>query len=118
MVYIYIYILFVCVSVAGTPTGLTAVRLNTGLACVQLSWLSVSEVAGYEVFYEVSSSNSTTVMSAGTTTNTMLNITSGLNYTNTYNFFVVSYGSQGSPVLPSDHSNMTTLTLCEYLNDI
>ena len=91
--------------------------MKTGLAHVQLSWLSVSEVVGYEVFYQVGSGNST-VMSAGATTNTMLNITSGLNYTNTYNFFVVSYGSQGSPILPSDHSNMTTLTLCEYLNDI
>ena len=51
------------------------------------------------------------VMSAGTTTNTMLNITSGLTSNSTYNFFVVSYGSEGSTVLPSNHG--TTLSLGE-----
>ena len=114
---VYIIFLSLFVTVAGTPAGLTATRLNTGLAHVQLSWSSVSDVAYYEVFYQVSSCNST-VMSGGTTTNTILNITSGLNYTNTYNFFVISYGSQGSTILPSDPSNMTTLTLCKYFNDI
>ena len=53
-------------------------------------------------------------MSAGTTTDTMLNITSGLSYGDTYDFFVVSYGSEGSTVLPSDHSNNITIELCEY----
>ena len=72
----------------------------------------MSGVAGYEVFYQISNGNSS-VMSAGTTTNTMLNITLGLNYDNTYNIFVVSYGSEGSTVLPSDDS--TTLSLGEYL---
>ena len=52
-------------------------------------------------------------MSVGTTTKTMLNITLGLSYDNTYNFFVVSYGSEGSTVLPSNHS--TTLSLGKYL---
>ena len=105
------------VTVADTPTGLNATRLNTGLTHVQISWSSVSGVAGYEVFYQLSS-DSSSVMSAGTTTNTMLNITSGLSYSNIYNFFVVSYGSEGSTVLPSDHSNTTTLTLssqCLYI---
>ena len=88
---------------------LTATRLNTGLARVQLSWSSVSEVAGYEVFYQLSSGSSS-VMSAGNTTNTMLNITSGLTSYSTYNFFVVSYGNKGSTVLPSDHSNNVTVT--------
>ena len=72
----------------------------------------MSGVAGYEVFYQLSSGSSS-VMSAGTTTNTMLNITSGLTSYSTYNFFVVSYGSESSTVLPSDHSNTTTVTLCE-----
>ena len=72
----------------------------------------MSGVAGYEVFYQLSNGSSS-VMSAGTTTNTMLNITSGLSLYSTYNFFVVSYGSEGSTVLPSDHS--TTLSLGEYL---
>ena len=97
---------------AGTPTGLTATRLNTGLTHVRLSWSFVSGIAGYEVFYQLSSGSSS-VMSAGTTTNTMLDITSGLTLYSTYNFFVVSYGSEGSTVLPSDHSNNITMTLCE-----
>ena len=50
------------------------------------------------------------VMSAGTTNNAMLNIISGLYQYNTYNFFIVSYGSEGSTVLPSDHSNNITVT--------
>ena len=54
-------------------------------------------------------------MSAETTTNTMLNITSGLSYNDTYNVFVVSYGSEGSTVLPSDHSNNITIELCECI---
>ena len=72
----------------------------------------MSGVAGYEVFYQLSNGSSS-VMSAGTTNNTMLNITSGLTSYSTYNFFVVSYGSEGGTVLPSDHSNATTMTLCE-----
>ena len=74
----------------------------------------MSGVAGYEMFYQLSNGSSS-VMSAGTTTNTMLNITSGLTSYSTYNFFVVSYGSEGSTVLPSDHSNNITVTLCEYI---
>ena len=72
----------------------------------------MSGVAGYEVFYQLSNGSSS-VMSAGTTTNTMLDITSGLSLYNIYNFFVVSYGSEGSTVLPSDHSNNITVTLCK-----
>ena len=52
-------------------------------------------------------------MSAGTTTKTMMNITSGLSLLKTYEFFVVSYGSEGNTVLPSDHSNNATVTLCK-----
>ena len=107
---VYIFSLFV--KVTGTPTGLNATRLNTGLTHVQLSWSSVSGVAGYEVFYQLSSGISS-VMSAGTTTNTMLNITSGLTLYSTYNFFIVSYGSEGSTVLPSNHSNTITVTFCK-----
>ena len=72
----------------------------------------MSGVAGYEVFYQLSNGNSS-VGNAGTTTNTMLNITSGLISYSTYNFFVVSYGSEGSTVLPSDHSNNVTVTFCK-----
>ena len=72
----------------------------------------MSGVAGYEVFYQLSNGSSS-VMSGGVTTNTMLNITSGLTSYSTYNFFVVSYGSEGSTVLPSDHSNNVTVTFCK-----
>ena len=77
----------------------------------------MSGVAGYEVFHQFSNGSSS-VMSAGTTTNTTLDITSGLSYGDTYDFFIVSYGSEGSTVLPSYHSNTTTLTFSsEYLNE-
>ena len=72
----------------------------------------MSGVAGYEVFYQLSNGSSS-VMSAGITTNTMLNITSGLTLYSTCNFFVVSYGSEGSTILLSDHSNNVTVTLCK-----
>ena len=54
-------------------------------------------------------------MSAGTTTNIMLDIISGLVVGETFNFFVVSYGSESSTVLPSDHSNITSIVFCEYV---
>ena len=92
-------------TVAGTPTDLTATRLNTGLAHVQLSWCSVSRVVGYEVFYQVNGSS--TVASVANTTNTTLSITSRLSLGVTYDFFVVSYGD--STVLPSNRI-MTSLT--------
>ena len=92
-------------TVAGTPTDLTATRINTGLAHVQLSWSSVSGVVGYEVFYQVN--RSSIVVSVANTINTMLNITSGLSLGVTYDFFVVSYGD--NTVLPSNKST-TSLT--------
>ena len=92
-------------TVAGTPTNLTATRLNTGLAHVQLSWSSVSGVVGYGVFYQVNGTS--TVDSVANTTNTMLNITSGLSLEVTYDFFVVSYSD--STVLPSNR-RATSLT--------
>ena len=60
------------VTVAGTPTGLTATRLNIGLSHVQLSLSFVLEMGGYEMFYRLSVGSS----SVGTTTSTLLNITS------------------------------------------
>ena len=96
------------VTVPSTPTGLNATRLNTGLTHVQLVW-HFFEVAGYEVFYQVSNGSSP-VMSAGTTSETILNITSGLSLDSTYNFFVVSYGSL---LLPSNRSNNVTVTFCK-----
>ena len=99
-----VYILYLT-SVAGTPTDLTVTRLNTGLVHVQLSWSSVSGVVGYEVFYQANGSS--TVVSVANTTNTMLNITSGLSLGMTYDFFVVSYDD--ITVLPSNRIT-TSLT--------
>ena len=93
-------------TVAGTPTDLTAKRLNTGLSHVQLSWSSVSGVVGYEVFYQPMGGNP--MSAANITTNTMVDITSGLSSGVTYNLFVVSYGD--STTLPSDRST-TNVTL-------
>ena len=64
------------------------------------------------MFYQFSNGNNP-VKSAGTTTSTEMNIKSGLSLFETYNFFVVSYGSEGSTILPSDHSNIVTVTFCE-----
>ena len=64
------------------------------------------------MFYQLSN-GSGSVMSAGITTNTMLNITSGLTLYSKYDFFVISYGSEGSTVLPSDHSNNVNMTFCK-----
>ena len=100
-----VYIL--SLTVASTPTDLTATRLNTGLAHVQLSWSSVSGVVGYEVFYQVNG----TVVSVANTINTMLNIISGLSLGVTYDFFVVSYGD--STVLPSNRST-TSFTFSKW----
>ena len=98
-----VYIL--SLAVAGTPTDLTATRLNTGLAHVQLSWSSVSGVVGYEVFYQVNGSS--TVVSVANTTNTVLNITSGLISGVGHQFFVVSYGD--GTVLPSNRSTTSLI---------
>ena len=95
------------VTVAGTPSGVTATRLNTGLAHVQLSWSSVSGVVGYEVFYQPLGGNPMSI--ANITNNTMVDITSGLSPGVTYNLFVVSYGD--GTVLPSDRSTTNSVTL-------
>ena len=52
-------------------------------------------------------------MSAGTTTNTMLDITSGLVVGEIFDFFLVSYGNDNNAVLPSDHSNILKHTFCK-----
>ena len=93
-------------SVSGTPTGLTATRLSSGLAHVRLSWSTVSGATGYEVYYQMSSN---TPVSIGNTTNATVDITSGFDDETTYTFYVVSYVSNGSAVLPSENSS-TTLT--------
>ena len=93
-------------SVSGTPTGFNATRLSSGLAHVRLSWSTVSGATGYEVYYQLSSN---TPVSISNTTNTTVDVMLGLSYGYRYTFYVVSYGSNGSAVLPSENSS-TILT--------
>ena len=97
-------------SVAGTPTGVTVSR--NALTRATVSWTAPSQTpAGYELFYQVTGGGSR--ISGGNISNTELTLT-GLTLGETYSMFVVAYGAEGVPVLPSAHSNTTTITLCEY----
>ena len=98
--------LYIC-TVSDTPTDLTLTRLGTGLAHVQLSWSGSSP--RYEVFYSLSGSDN--IQSAGITTDTTYNVKSGLTQGQTYEFFVVSYSIDGTPVLPSVNSSIESVTL-------
>ena len=102
-------------SVAGTPTGVTANR--TGYTSVLVSWTaSLPPPAGYEVFYQTTAGVSSR-LSGGNTNNTELTLT-GLTLGETYSIFVVGFGEEGSPVLPSSHSNTTMIMLCEFITNI
>ena len=96
-------------TVSDTPTNLILTRLGTGLHHVQLSWSGSSP--RYEVFYSLSTSGSDDIQSAGVTTDTTYSVTSGLTQNQTYEFFVVSYGNDGTPVLPSGNSSIESVTL-------
>ena len=85
-------------TVSNIPTGLTATRLNTGLAHVRLSWSTVSGATGYEVYYQLSSN---TPVSVSNTSSTTVNI--GLFQGSTYTFYVVSYGPA---FLPSGNTSV------------
>ena len=80
--------------VSDPPTGLTATRLSSGLAHIKLSWSTVSEATGYEVYYQLSSN---TPVSVSNTSSTTVNVISGLIQGSTYTFYVVSYGSASLP---------------------
>ena len=73
---------------------------------------SSAVTAGYEVFYQVDGG---TTLSGGNTSNTELTLT-GLTL-GTHSFFVVGYGAEGAPVLPSAHSNTASVMIGE-INDI
>ena len=90
-------------AVAGTPTGVTASR--TGYTSVLVNWTAPSPPlpAGYEVFYQTTAGDSSR-LSGGNTSNTELKLT-GLTLGETYSIFVVAFGKEGAPVLPSSHSN-------------
>ena len=96
-------------TVAATPTVVTVNRI--GYNSAKVSWnTSTPAPAGYEVFYQTGVGNST--FSGGNTSNTELILT-GLTLGETYSIFVVAFGAENSPVLPSPHSNTDIVTLCK-----
>ena len=108
--WIYTFHLLLVVS---PPTGVTASR--TGFNSVLVSWSGPSSAvpAGYEVFYQVDGGST---LSGGNTSNTELTLT-GLTL-GTHSFFVVGYGAEGAPVLPSAHSNTASVVIGEILNTL
>ena len=99
-------------SVAGTPTGVTANR--TGYTSASVSWTAPSTgtpPAGYEVFYELTVGDKID-SKENTTSNTELTLT-GLTL-GSYSIFVVSFGAEGHPVLPSKHSQPTTVMIGKH----
>ena len=102
-------------SVAGTPTGVTANR--TGCNSVLVSWTAPPSPppAGYEVFYQ-STAGISSRLSGGNTSNTKLTLTE-LTLEETYSIFVVAFGEEGAPVLPSSRSNFFMCELCTELTN-
>ena len=99
-------------SVAGTPTVVTAKR--TGYTSVLVFWTAPSpKPAGYEVFFQTTAGVSSR-LSGGNTNDTELTLT-GLTLGETYSIFVVGFGEEGAPVLPSSHSNTAVIMLCELI---
>ena len=99
--------------VASPPTGVTASR--TGFNSVLVSWSAPSSAvpAGYEVFYQVDGGST---LSGGNTSNIELTLT-GLTL-GTHSLFVVGYGAEGAPVLPSTHSNTASVVIGEIVNKL
>ena len=108
--WIYTFHLLLVVS---PPTGVTASR--TGFNSVLVSWSAPSSAvpAGYEVFYQVDGGST---LSGGNTSNTELTLT-GLTL-GTHSLFVVGYGAEGAPVLPSAHSNTASVMIGEIVNKL
>ena len=100
-------------TVTGTPTNFTSVR--TGDHTVKLLWSAPASktpsIAGYEVFYAESGSD--TILSGGTTTTRTTNISVTLPKLNVeYWFFVVAF-SDADNALPSKRSSISTIVLIE-----
>ena len=102
-IHVHTLIFFMHYTVSDTPIDLSLTRLRDH---VHLSWSGSSP--RYEVFYSLSGSDD--IQSAGVTTDKTYNVTSRLTQGQTYEFFVVSYGNDGTPVLPSVNSNIMTLS--------
>ena len=87
---------------------------RTAATSVRVSWTAPSTVpalGGYEVFYQSDAGSN----GSSTTTTTELTLT-GLMLEQTYSIFVVAFGPEGSPVLPSAHSNTEMITLSELMS--
>ena len=103
-------VLLLLPSVASPPTAVMVSR--TGFNSVLVSWSAPSSApAGYEVFYQVACGST---LSGGNTSNTELTLT-GLTL-GEHSFFVVGYGAEGEPVLPSAHSNTASVIIGEMCN--
>ena len=79
-----------------------------------VSWTSSPAPAGYEVFYQTIRAGNIAV-SGGNTSNTELTLT-GLTLGETYYVFVVSFGAENTPMLPSQRSNTTMITLRKFIS--
>ena len=102
-------VLLLLPSVASPPTAVMVNR--TGINSVLVSWSAPSSaLAGYEVFYQVAGGST---LSGGNTSNTDLKLI-GLTLGNN-SFFVVGYGTEGEPVLPSAHSNTASVVIGEII---
>ena len=100
-------VLLLLPSVASPPTAVMVSR--TGFNSVLVSWSTPSSAsAGYEVFYQVAGGST---LSGGNTSNTELTLT-GLTLGN-HSLFVVGYGAEGEPVLPSAHSDTASVMIGE-----
>ena len=88
---------------------------RTAATNVSVSWTAPSTgpaLGGYEVFYQTAAgSNGSSI-----TNTTELTLT-GLVLGQTYSIFVVAFGPEGAPVLPSNHSNTAMITLSEFSTD-
>ena len=79
---------------------------------VSVSWTAPSTgpaLGGYEVFYQTAAGSN----GSSTTTTTELTLT-GLMLGQTYSIFVVAFGPEGAPVLPSAHSNTEMISLSGF----
>ena len=86
---------------------------RTAATNVSVSWTGPTSLGGYEVFYQTAAGSN----GSSTTTTTELTLT-GLMLGQTYSIFVVAFGTEGAPVLPSAHSNTEMITLSEFSTEL